>query len=390
MKSKKLDVLILNRGFWPTYPVIGEALLELSERLSLQTSVGVLTQGKVGLRKKLLKAKRANNVRFWIAKSFSNSSSALSTRVFDLLYFTVWSFWQLVKLRPNLIYVSTDPPILLPFAVAVYSKLFRAAFIYHLQDIHPQASKSVLKMPKLLYRFLRVIDNFTQWNASKLITLTKEMSEHLKPRDDSVEPILLLQNPGVRFDNVEIYQTRTHGMAFCGNLGRLQRIPLLVSAIDGYLSSGGSLKFAFAGSGVYSNDIKALANRYPDKIKYHGFVSSGEAAQLNAAYEWAMLPIENEVTRYAFPSKASSYVLSGAKIHAICDAETSVGKWVLNNNLGLVTAPEVRSIVAAFQGIEQRRHTGFGSTCKIEIELSMDYFVGVLAKNILKLQEKVR
>ena len=55
---------------------------------------------------------------------------------------------------------------------------------------------------------------------------------------------------------------------------------------------------------------------------------------------------------YSFPSKTSSYVLSGAKILAICGENTSVANWIKHNNLGFVIPPKIPPIVDFFFKIE--------------------------------------
>ena len=67
-------------------------------------------------------------------------------------------------------------------------------------------------------------------------------------------------------------------------------------------------------------------------------------------------PIEDEVTRYAFPSKSSSYVFSGALIAAVCGKETSVAKWVADNRLGVVIAPEVDAMCQFFFNVERGQY----------------------------------
>ena len=41
---KRYDLVIINRSFWPVYPVIGEALLRLAENLSHSKKVAVVMQ----------------------------------------------------------------------------------------------------------------------------------------------------------------------------------------------------------------------------------------------------------------------------------------------------------------------------------------------------------
>ena len=117
---------------------------------------------------------------------------------------------------------------------------------------------------------------------------------------------------------------KTRGFSFTGNLGRLQRIPLLVDAIKQYLQKGGALEFAFAGGGVFANEIFKLS-KDNSLIKYYGVVPPDKAASISNKYEWALAPIENQITQYAFPSKLSSYACTGAKILAGSPKEIANG-----------------------------------------------------------------
>ena len=101
--------------------------------------------------------------------------------------------------------------------------------------------------------------------------------------------------------------------------------------------------------------MEKLAEKHSN-VTYNGLVSASDAAQINADYTWALLPIEDEVTRYAFPSKSSSYVFSGALIAALCGNETSVAKWVTDNRLGVVVAPEVDALCQFFFNVERGQY----------------------------------
>jgi len=188
-------------------------------------------------------------------------------------------------------------------------------------------------------------------NASLLITITEEMAKEIKSRSSTLSPVQILSNPSVSFDQVLLPEKKRIGFAFCGNAGRLQRMPLLIQAVDQYCADGGKLPFAFAGAGVFSERLESLAAMH-DNVTYLGLVTALEAAQLNADYQWALLPIEDEVTRFAFPSKSSSYVFSGALVAAICGADTSVAKWVLENNLGVVLNPVADELCQFFRAVE--------------------------------------
>jgi hypothetical protein len=264
----------------------------------------------------------------------------------------LWVITVLLWVRPSRIYVSTDPPVVVPFFVMLYSQLFGAEYIYHLQDIHPEATNTIISVNKWIYKFLLKMDSLSMRKATRIVTITDQMAEEIRFRSGTTAPIIVLANPAVSFDGIDTNKPKTTGFAFCGNVGRLQRIPLILNAIETYFKRGGRLEFNFAGDGVYANHLKNFSVKFP-RFHYHGLVSSTEAARINAGYTWALLPIEDEVTRFAFPSKLSSYVCSGANILAVCGEETSVAQWVNANRVGFVVEPDIEAIVKSFFEIEK-------------------------------------
>ncbi len=352
---KRLDLAIINRSFWPVYPVIGEALMRFAEQQAKTQRVGVILQDHADIRAQLLKHQRGEHVSFYPAHAFSVSGSSILRRAMDAVFFMFWVFTVLLLKRPKKVYVSTDPPVLVPFIVMLYCAIFRTQYVYHLQDIHPEAANVVIPVKPWLFSILRWMDSITIRRAERLITITAEMVDQIRLLSDSKAVISVISNPSVSFDHIDLSKKKILGFTFCGNAGRLQRIPLLIKAIDQYCQQGGTLPFVFAGAGVYAADLEQLAQQHSN-VTYKGLVSASDAAQLNADYTWALLPIEDEVTRYAFPSKSSSYVFSGALIAAVCGNETSVSKWVTDTRLGVVVAPEVDALCQFFFDVENGQH----------------------------------
>ena len=106
---------------------------------------------------------------------------------------------------------------------------------------------------------------------------------------------------------------------------------------------------------------------------------------MSSKYEWALLPIEDEITNFAFPSKSSSYVFSGSKILAICGKDTNVAKWISDNKLGLTVQPNILDLVEVFLKIEKDQlDTSFINQDRetLKKKLSIDIFVESLKKSI--------
>ncbi len=243
----------------------------------------------------------------------------------------------------------------------------------------------VMPVQPMLFRLLKSMDSLTMRSADSLITITDQMAEQIKERSSTRVPIKILVNPSVSFEHVIAPDFKRSGFTFCGNAGRLQRIPLMIQAIDQYCQAGGTLPFVFAGAGVYAAALENLAGKYVN-VTYKGLISASEAAQLSADYEWALLPIEDEVTKFAFPSKSSSYVLAGAKIVAVCSCTTSVAQWVTSNAIGVVVEPGVDSLCQFFFAIERDEYRNLQlniDRAPLKARLGFDVFVNDLSELVV-------
>jgi hypothetical protein len=372
MGPKKTDIAIVNRSFWPKSQVIGEGLLQFAELAAKQHSVCVITQEEGDLGELLASKGRGQGVQVRACKAYTTSASGLIKRMAEAVFFMLWTFISLVRAKPANVYVSTNPPVVVPFIVAVYCRLFNANYVYHLQDIHPEAVNIVVPLNGLVLRMLKGIDNYTLRHAKVIITLSEDMKAYIQQRSDTRSPIYLLDNPSFEVTPVPMAQ-RTKDIVFCGNAGRLQRIPLLMTAIREYLQKGGNLWFTFAGGGVYAQDVKALADAH-EQVDYLGFIPATEAAELVNNHRWALLPIDDEVTKYAFPSKSSGYALSGSGVIAVCGAQTSVARWVQKLKVGVVCDADHDALVNCFFLLEQREGESFTVVDEIRERLQISYF----------------
>lgn len=347
-------VAIVSRSFWPENPAIGEALLLLSESLAKNVQPVVITQVAKDFPAKLKAAGRGENVKFSTLPSLTNSSSHMLLRITELLLFTAFVFISLCWHRPDKVYVATNPPIFTPLAVRWYCWLFNKKYVYHLQDMHPEATQVVRGKASLIERILLKIDVKTTIKATTVITLTEQMKSYITRRTGKQLQIVLLDNPSVQGGQQEtgVAAAREKGFVYCGNAGRLQRIPLLLASIERYLNEGGQLPFVFAGGGVYTKAIEKLASQF-EQVSYLGVLPADKAADLLRRYSFGLMPIDDEVTNYAFPSKSSSYVFSGCQVIAICGNNTSVAQWVNNNHLGFVAEPDIETVTQLFHKLEQ-------------------------------------
>lgn len=385
MSSKKEKIAIVSRSFWPVNPAIGEALLLLSESLSEQAQPLVITQVNKDFFKTVKQAERGAGVDFSTLPALTDSSSHMILRVSELLLFTGFTFSSLVFHQPDKVYVATNPPVFTPLAVRWYCKIFNKNYVYHLQDIHPEIMSIATRKNSIITKIIAAIDTKTIIEASKVITLTEQMKSYIVKRVNKPIPITLLSNPSVQASdqNHSIDTERKKGFVYCGNAGRLQRIPLLIESIERYMNEGGKLPFVFAGGGIHSAAIQQLANQF-ENVSYLGVLPAVEASNLLHQYSFGLMPIDDEVTKYAFPSKSSSYIFSGCQIIAICGKDTSVYDWVNNNELGYVAEPNIESLVELFHKLDEEPLSEFTISANIIKELTPQYHASELKKIIMQ------
>ena len=106
---KRYDLVIINRSFWPVYPVIGEALLRLAENLPHSKKVAVVMQDHDNIKDHLKKNNRGLGIKFFSSKAYSNSSSSLIIRILDAIFFTFWVKFCILITRPKNIYIFYRP-----------------------------------------------------------------------------------------------------------------------------------------------------------------------------------------------------------------------------------------------------------------------------------------
>jgi glycosyltransferase involved in cell wall biosynthesis len=176
------------------------------------------------------------------------------------------------------------------------------------------------------------------------------MKNFILKRSKTRASLHLLDNPALGIKQIDVSK-RSGDIVFCGNLGRFQHVPLLISSIKTYLNESGKLRFTFIGDGLFAMEVARLAKDY-ERVNYLGFLPPKQASTVVRNHRWALLPIHDEVTQLAFPSKSSSYVMAGCGILAICSSETSVGRWVKENNVGFSCQPTERKLVESFEFLE--------------------------------------
>jgi hypothetical protein len=316
--KKRNKILIINRTFWPENDILGSALLKSALALSHKNNIYIQSISESKVSEQVKEKFGDNALRFFSLKGSSDSNRSFSYRVTQSLLFSIYTIYSLLTIKPDKVYISSDPPIVVPFIVTLLSRVLKIKVIYHLQDIHPEAADLVIKMNPVVKRMLRFIDSFSLKHASKIIVISTNMKNTiLRMIDRPDDTFYIIDNCSPKVISLE---EKKPEIVFCGNLGRFQKINYIMEEFSDYYDEGGSLCSSFIGGGVNLKLVNDISNKY-SLMKAYGRLPFNDASKIMNEKQWAILAIDSEVLKYAYPSKIASYLMHGCNIIFLTDNE---------------------------------------------------------------------
>ncbi|BDX07667.1 glycosyltransferase family 4 protein [Planctobacterium marinum] len=342
----KGNLLVIHRYFWPqNYPYavmlkdIVEQVADNFEQVSIASSVHHCSE---------LEARKKWAVEHGYSlktlKMRSEKGMNVAGKVFIMLRYCIWLCWVLSRTRADVVMVATTPPILTAFVVRFMSKIRGYDYIYHCQDIHPEASKkSLLAKVPVLFKWLSSIDKANVCDAKEVITLSEDMKRTLVQRGASPNNIHLINN--FIFKQLEQgfgLQTETTDniirLVFAGSLGRLQNLPFLFELIKKYRNSE-IVEFHILGDGVLKSQLEAdIQGNSQTNVKFYGQVPLEEALLTMARCDIGIVPLSEGIIRVAYPSKTMMYLSTGLAVLALVEQDSELVNYLEQNELGVAVS----------------------------------------------------
>lgn len=348
--KKRNRLLIINRTFWPENDVLGAALLKTAFKLCDNYKVYIQCISETDVACKVKEKFGLNDLGFLVQKGSSNSQKSILYRIIQNIVFSLKAIFSILSLKPKVIYISTDPPLMAPFFTIIIGRLCGAKIVYHLQDIHPEAAGLLFKINPALKSLLRKIESISVRLSSNVIVLSSKMKETVSLLTKGVEEkIITLNNCAPQ---AQIAKEKKKGVIFCGNLGRFQKVEYILSEIDAYFKEGGIMPMTFIGGGIHT-EIVSNASQDHKNLDFFGKLSFLESSKILSEYKWAILSIDTEVLKYAYPSKLSSYLIHGCNVIFVTDHQNDFSDLIAETKQGIACTAERGHLVEIFKSIEK-------------------------------------
>lgn len=259
--------------------------------------------------------------------------------------YQLWVCWRLLRLRASVTWVASTPPVIAGWSVRAVSRLTRGRYVYHCQDIHPEAL--LLEWSRRLRPVARLgigIDRRTVASSAATITLSNDMRGTLVGRGGAEERDLhVIPNFYVDLgvDDGAADQSRsdsslptTFDVIFAGGIGRFQGLDRLIDMAAAISPSEG-VRFLVVGDGPERRRLERRANN----LSHIEFVGQQDRIATHLAIRRAscgLVSLLPGVTRVAYPSKVVDYQSLGLPVFAIIDPNSDLAAEVTAQHYGHV------------------------------------------------------
>ncbi len=281
-------------------------------------------------------------------------------RVFHELSFVGSSWLRVMTLpRPDA-YVVVSPPLLLGFAAWLAGLLKRAPFVFHVQDLQPDAAVSLGMMKGgLLLRLLYALESFAYRKAALVSGITPGMTRAFARKGVPASRILLFPNgielpptgslppPGRFRRRFDIADDEFLGI-YSGNLGVKHGVEILLEAAR--LSQGKPIRTIICGDGARREVLERRARDMG--------LANVLFLPLQAEVEYHEMMVDADiyfVTQQAgsgalfFPSKLLKGLAFSKAIIVVADAQSELTLAASEGRFALVVKPDQPDRLAAAQ-----------------------------------------
>jgi colanic acid biosynthesis glycosyl transferase WcaI len=249
--------------------------------------------------------------------------------------------------------VIVSPPLLLGAAGSLLSALWRRPYIFHVQDLQPDAALRLGMLgPGALTRLLYRLENHAYRRAARVSGISAGMIASFRQKGVSAEKCILFPN-GVELRELPrraAFRER-HGFAgddflvvYSGNLGAKQGLDVLIAAAR--LLRHPRIRIVLCGDGADHERLRQMA---ADTARVHFLPLLPEADywELMANADIAVIPQVSGSGGAFFPSKLLSAAVAGRPVLSIADEESELARAVQESGCGRNVLPGDAAQIAA-------------------------------------------
>lgn len=301
--------------------------------------------------------------------------SALRRIVHEASFVTM-SLLRVLTLRKPAVFVIVSPPLLLGVAAWIAGMVKRAPFIFHVQDLQPDAALGLGMLQKgALTRVLYWMESFAYSRAARVSGISRGMIEMFRQKGVPDHKLICFPN-GIRLP-AELpprgkFRQR-HGIpgdsflaVYSGNIGVKQGLDVLIDAAR-LLQNGGasrnadgdsspSIRIVIAGDGARRNALAESIKRAAlDNVLLMPLQPDAAYREMLADADCTVITQQQGTGTFFFPSKLLASLATAKPVLTVADESSELVKALREGLFGVNVPPNrpellaetIRSLAAA-------------------------------------------
>jgi colanic acid biosynthesis glycosyl transferase WcaI len=355
-------------GIGPFNAVLCEFLLQRGHQVEMLTAFPYYPQWtkRECDRGRIFQSEEINGVIVHRCWTYVPRKLSAFRRILHEASFVSFSFLRMLSLRKPAVFIVVSPPLLLGIAGWLVGLLKNVPFVFHVQDLQPDAAVALGMIKKGLFvRMLYWIEKFSYSRAAKVSGISEGMISMFRKKGVEEDRVLLFPN-SVRLPVVlpvrgafrarHRIATNAFLAVYSGNLGIKQGLNILIDAaviLQTRVQRVGNFEenptvIVIAGDGAQRLVLEeSIARSSINMVRLLPLLSDAEYQEMMADADCTIITQQRGTGAYFFPSKLLSSVSSAKPVLSVADDDSELAKAVMAGKFGINVPPERPELLAS-------------------------------------------
>ncbi len=287
-------------------------------------------------------------------------------RLIHELSFVATSTWRALWTEKPDVYFVVSPSLFLGIGAFIASRLKRRPFVFHVQDLQPDAALGLgMIKPGLSVKMLYALEKWSYGRAALVSGISGGMIEAYRRKGVPEGKIYLFPNwipdappsadgaanvggSGASFRREYGIGAETPLIAYSGNVGMKQGLEVVVEA-----ARGGGAHWAICGEGAAKPALEAAIAADPESgARLYPLQPDDRYKALLREADVSLITQQKGTGQFFFPSKLLSILQYGRPVLAVADEASELARATHEGGFGIVVEPgDVAGLRAAAQEI---------------------------------------
>jgi colanic acid biosynthesis glycosyl transferase WcaI len=265
--------------------------------------------------------------------------------------FVLTSIVRGLFLRKPDVYVVVSPPLLLGTAAWFVGALKRAPFIFHVQDLQPDAAVGLGMLRKGWFtRALYWLEAFAYRKATRVSGISEEIVDAFRRKNVPDEKLILFPNTIVLPNQDDIpargafrekngFSANQFLAVYAGNLGVKQGLDILLDVAD-LLRNNPGIRIVLCGDGAERTILEsAVAKRGLSNVSMLPLKAGRDYQELLVDTDVSLITQQSGSGNAFFPSKLLVTLAHSSPVLTVADEESALAKAVRLGQFGMNVLP---------------------------------------------------